>query len=142
MYRIAQNAGGVKLWRISLSSEENIGEFSDSYRHNWRKESFHKRRASLYTHKRVRNIFLSSRVLIDAEKMPVHVFTVESKVRGYHVYKGIWNPSMDGRQLPCEREIGNSQDPCAVAVMENLMAGIPSWPCALFNLNCLFYLYL
>ena len=55
--------------------------------------------------------------------MPVHVFTIESKVRGYHVYKGIWNPSMDGRQLPCEREIGNSKDPCAVAVMENLIAG-------------------
>jgi len=42
MYRIAQNAGGVKLWRISLSSEENIGKFSDSYRHNWQKESFRK----------------------------------------------------------------------------------------------------
>ena len=55
--------------------------------------------------------------------MPVHVFTIESKVRGYHVCKGIWNPSMDGRQLP---EIGNSQDPCAVAVMENLIAGSPT----------------
>ena len=30
---------------------------------------------------------------------------------------------MDGRQLPCEREIGNSKDLCAVAVMENLVAG-------------------
>ena len=34
--------------------------------------------------------------------------------------------SMDGRQLPCEREIGNSQDPCAIAVMEKHVAGSPS----------------
>jgi len=58
--------------------------------------------------------------------MPVHVFAVESLVRGYHVYKDVWNAPIDGRELCCEREIGNPQDPCAVAVMENLVAGSPS----------------
>ena len=62
----------------------------------------------LAIHTHVKNIFLSSRTLIDAEKMPVHVFTIESKVRGYHVYKGIWNPSMDGRQSK-KRKLSNME---------------------------------
>ena len=44
-------------------------------------------------------------------------FAVDSMIRGHHVYKEIWDP-VNGEELPCEREIGNSSDPLAVAVIE------------------------
>ena len=37
-------------------------------------------------------------------------------VRGYDIYKEIWNAAMDGTELPCEREIGNTHDPFAIAI--------------------------
>ncbi len=36
-------------------------------------------------------------------------------VRGYHVYQGVWDPTI-GEELPCRKEHGNTQDPYAVAV--------------------------
>ena len=46
-------------------------------------------------------------------------FVVDSMIRGHHVYKEIWDP-VNGEVLLCEREIGNSSDPLAVAVMKRL----------------------
>lgn len=46
-------------------------------------------------------------------------FVVYSMICGHHVYKEIWD-LVDGEELPCEREIGNSSDPLAVAVMKRL----------------------
>ena len=43
---------------------------------------------------------------------------VESCVRGHHIYKTIWNPTV-GEELNCMRETTNSEDPYAVAVMRN-----------------------
>ncbi len=40
-------------------------------------------------------------------------FVFESCVRGYHVYKDIWEASV-GEELPCQRENGNHADPFAV----------------------------
>ena len=40
---------------------------------------------------------------------------VQSYVRGYHVYKDIWNPRI-GEVLPLEREPNNSEDRFAVAL--------------------------
>ena len=40
-------------------------------------------------------------------------------IHGHHVYKEIWDP-VNGKELTCEREIGNSSDPLAVAVMKRL----------------------
>ena len=45
-------------------------------------------------------------------------FSIESCVRGYHVYKDIWEASI-GEELPCKRENGNRADPFAVAVVKN-----------------------
>ena len=47
-------------------------------------------------------------------------FTVSSmtNVRGYHVYKDIWENPAIGEELCCEREVGNSKDPLAVAVIK------------------------
>ena len=45
-----------------------------------------------------------------------YYFVVDSKVHGYHVYKEIWPNPIIGEELPCEREIGNTHDPSAVAV--------------------------
>ena len=45
-------------------------------------------------------------------------YRVESCVRGYHVYKDIWEASI-GEELPCKRENGNRADPFAVAAVKN-----------------------
>ena len=41
---------------------------------------------------------------------------VEAIVRGYHVYKTIWDADI-GEELHCQRETGNPRDPFAVAVI-------------------------
>ena len=43
---------------------------------------------------------------------------MESCVRGYHIYKDIWEASV-GEELPCQRESGNRADPFAVAVVRS-----------------------
>ena len=50
-------------------------------------------------------------------------FSIETVVRGYHVYKEIWNAAVDGTELPCEREIGNARDPFAVAIKKATPTG-------------------
>ena len=45
-------------------------------------------------------------------------FEVEAVVRGYHVYKQIWNPSI-GEELFCAREPTNPRDPFVVAVVKS-----------------------
>ena len=45
----------------------------------------------------------------------LHTFSVLSMVRGFHVYKSIWEANCD-EVLRCEREVGNPLDPSAVAV--------------------------
>ena len=47
-------------------------------------------------------------------------YTVKSCVRGYHVYKDIWEASI-GEELICVRETSNPKDPFAVAVVKNEM---------------------
>ena len=45
-------------------------------------------------------------------------FCVNSMVRGYHVYKDVWQ-AMDGEILSCMRETSNGHDPFAVAVLKD-----------------------
>ena len=45
------------------------------------------------------------------------MFTLSSCVRGYHVYRDAWNPSV-GETVNCEREGRNVEDPYAVALWE------------------------
>ncbi len=40
-------------------------------------------------------------------------------VCGYHVYQGVWAPTI-GEKLPCRKENGNTQDPYAVAVLDGV----------------------
>ena len=42
-------------------------------------------------------------------------FSIDSCVRGYHVYNDIWEASV-GEELPCHRKDGNPTDPYAVAI--------------------------
>ena len=63
-------------------------------------------------------------------------YEVNSCVRGYHIYKDIWSPSV-GESLICEREINNLEDPYAVAMMKehSVVGHIPrkiSAACSLF----------
>ena len=46
----------------------------------------------------------------------IHTFSMQAMVRGYHVYKLIWDAACDDDILPCKREIGNPHDPYSVAV--------------------------
>ena len=45
-------------------------------------------------------------------------FSVEAMVRGYLVYKDVWEAAV-GEELRCEREPGNRQDPFTVAVVRS-----------------------
>ena len=45
-------------------------------------------------------------------------YTMESVIRGHHVYKRIWQPRL-GEQLALEREDGNSSDRHAISVMKD-----------------------
>ena len=61
---------------------------------------------------------------------------MESCVRGYHVYKDVWNAAL-GEELQCQRETGNSSDLYAVAVRKDstIVGHLPqkiSRICALF----------
>ena len=51
-------------------------------------------------------------------RMDVREFECESCIRGYHVYKEIWNPTV-GEHLICERESLNPSDRYAVAVVKD-----------------------
>ena len=46
-------------------------------------------------------------------------FSVQAMIRGYHVYKAIWEATIDGELLLCEREVGNIHDTFAVAVKKD-----------------------
>ena len=45
-------------------------------------------------------------------------FTTDSMVRGHHVYQEVWTP-ITGEYLVCARELKNSQDRYAVAVLKH-----------------------
>ena len=62
--------------------------------------------------------------------------TLDSCIRGHHVYKNVWTPIM-GEQLSCKRETGNNKDRYAVAVLQdrNTVGHLPrkiSAACSLF----------
>lgn len=46
-------------------------------------------------------------------------FAVDSMTCGHHVSKEIWEP-VNGKELPCKQEIGNSSDPLTVVVMKRI----------------------
>ena len=50
------------------------------------------------------------------EKEHSERFSIDSAVRGFHVYKDIWNPEI-GEVFICEQEFGNLHDPYAVSVV-------------------------
>ena len=45
----------------------------------------------------------------------MYSFYLTTAVRGFHIYKDVWNPTI-GEVLFCERDIGNSHDTFAVAI--------------------------
>ena len=51
-------------------------------------------------------------------------FSIDYAVRGFHVYKDIWNPEID-EVLLCEHEFGNLHGPYAVSVVreDDVMVG-------------------
>ena len=47
-------------------------------------------------------------------------FSISSAVRGFHVYKVIWENPAPGEELRCRREVGNSHDPLSVAIIKQI----------------------
>ena len=45
------------------------------------------------------------------------LFTVDSMIRGNHIYKAIWDSHL-GEELVCRHERNNIHDPFAVAVLK------------------------
>lgn len=45
------------------------------------------------------------------------VFIIQSKIRGYHIYKQIWEASV-GERLRCKKEENNAHDPYCVGVID------------------------
>ena len=50
----------------------------------------------------------------------VYSFQIESMIRGYHQYKGIWESPSEDDALVCEREIGNAHDTHVVAIRKDI----------------------
>ncbi len=53
---------------------------------------------------------------INAHRESMGSFSVETVVRGFHVYNEVWDAAV-GEELPCRRDVGNSHDPYAVAMV-------------------------
>jgi len=47
-------------------------------------------------------------------------FSVAAIIRGYHVYKEIWDAELN-EELTCEREVGNRSDTFAVVMKKDLV---------------------
>ena len=47
-------------------------------------------------------------------------FSFNSAIRGFHVYKDIWENPVPGEELLCQREVGNSHDALSVAVLKEI----------------------
>ena len=57
-------------------------------------------------------------------------FSIDSMIRGYHVYKDIWTDPDYDEELECVREPGNSSDPLAVAVKRDFRRCSRCWTCS------------
>ena len=55
-------------------------------------------------------------------KYEQHELAVDNCIRGHHVFKNIWTPTL-GKQLPCRREIGINKDRYAVAILRDRTMG-------------------
>ena len=62
-------------------------------------------------------------------ELHVHV-SIESCIRGHHVYKHTWTLSV-GEEFSCKRESDNNKDPFAVAVIRRgfVIGHVPSCLC-------------
>ena len=56
--------------------------------------------------------------------MSTYSFSIESMIRGYHVYKDIWNDPDCDEELECKCEPGNSSDPYTMAVLKEITGAI------------------
>jgi len=48
-------------------------------------------------------------------------FIICSAIQGHHVFKAIWENSIVGEELKCQREVGNSHD--TLSLQFNLLPG-------------------
>ena len=110
-YRIVGNVGGGKFWRIDTLANGTLYPNQTSVL------------ASLLI------ILCMSSSVIHPQNccalnrlvhMAYRFFSLNSMIRGYHECSLIWNNPIVGEELACERELGNSHDPYAVAVKKTI----------------------
>ena len=67
---------------------------------------------------------MRSRACVNEDQVSKMAFEIDSVVRGYHVYKDVWDAHIS-TELLCLPESSNREDRYAVAVMDgDLMVGI------------------
>ena len=59
-----------------------------------------------------------------AEKHVEEIFSMDSTLQGFHVYKDVWNPE-NGEVLICKQEFWNLHDPYTVTIVceDNVIVG-------------------
>ena len=110
MYRIGENFGGTKIWRIYpnlILATKNLVNCCTANNYNHHTYYYH-----------IHNPYL-------------HVWTwqltVNAMVQGYHIYSSIWNASIS-EILPCTREDSNRRDPFAVCVIKPTVGTVGHLP--------------
>ena len=128
-YRIAGNIGGNFIWR------EFYLAVSRKMKHNrywrfliWQLQSEHDHYSQIMLHPSIKTTRAFSRNM--------EMYVVDSCVRGHHVSKHFWTPTI-GETLVCKREPENPTDAYAVAVLANsiVVGHVPrkiSAACSLF----------
>ena len=58
-------------------------------------------------------------------------FTLNSCIRGYHIYKDVWMPSVR-ETVNCEHEGWNPEDPYVVALQKHGTITVGHVPCTIF----------
>ena len=91
IYHIAGKFGGFKIWRICSKMHLAFFKFGGSAPYNY------------YCTMNLIIICLTVRAK-DCERATMQVFSVDSCIRGHHVYKDIWSPTAESRAGMCERK--------------------------------------
>ena len=69
-----------------------------------------------------------SKLVLTRSIFKMSTYTVETIVRGYHVYRAVWEAAI-GQVLPCKQERGNVHDPYTAASSRHVLYATPHNAC-------------
>ena len=73
------------------------------------------------------------------ESKMYHAFTVQTAVRGFHVYQCIWDAANAGEILRCVREVGYSDDPFDAVAIKKGATTLEHVPRKISTICCIFF---